>query len=228
MTMQRAGVRSGELTKATISNLDDPSARPITVLFNPTQYTLSKSNSWQSIKVAGSNVPRMEFTSGGATTLNVELLFDTYESGADVRSHVKRIEDLTRISPKTRDKATKVGRPPRCLFSWGKMFSFAAVITSLNVRYSLFLPDGTPVRAWVTLALDECEDAAVQPKQNPTSQGTVGHKVHIVQPGETLDWIAYQEYDDPAAWRFIADVNGLDNPADLRPGQVLEVHPLES
>ncbi|MCH9009037.1 MAG: hypothetical protein IIC21_00245, partial [Chloroflexi bacterium] len=74
---------SGELAKATITNLDDPGAKAIEVLFNPTEYSVSKSNTWQQVKVVGSNVPRLEFTSGGATSLSMDLMFDTYESGED-------------------------------------------------------------------------------------------------------------------------------------------------
>jgi nucleoid-associated protein YgaU len=42
-----------------------------------------------------------------------------------------------------------------------------------------------------------------------------------------LDWIAYQEYGDAAAWRHIAEVNNLHNPLSLVPGQLLKLTPLE-
>ncbi len=223
-----AASQSGELSKATLSNLDDSSAQAITVHFNPTEYSLSKSNSWEPVKIVGSNVPRMEFTSGGSVSLGLELLFDTYEARQDVRAYTDKIFELTKISSKTVDKTTKVGRPPRVMFSWGKVFNFPSVITSFSVQYVLFLSDGTPVRARVSLTLVECEDASAKSAQNPTSQGTLGQKVYVVKPGDTLDRIAYQEYSDSSAWRFLADVNNLDNPMDLRPGQVLAIQPLEA
>lgn len=219
---------SGELAKASLTDLDDPNARPIEFMFNPTEYSLSKSNSWEPVKIVGSNVPRLEFTSGGSISLKLDLLFDTYGSKQDVRTYTDKIFALTKISPKTVDDVTKIGRPPRCMFSWGKVFNFPAVITDINVQYTLFLSDGTPVRARVSLGLQECEDPDVQPRQNPTTQGTLGHKVYVVKPGDTIDWIAYQEYRDPTAWRAIAEANSLDNPRDLRPGQVLAIQPLES
>ena len=214
---------SGELSKATISNLDDPGAQAIEVLFNPTEYSMSKSNTWQKVKIVGSNVPRLEFTSGGATSLSMDLLFDTYESGDDVRDHTGKIYDLTKIEPKTVDKTSGVGRPPKCMFSWGKVFNFAAVITSVSVQYTLFKSDGTPVRARLSLSLEECEDDTKKSPQNPTSQGTMGETIHVVRPGDTIDWIAYEELGDSALWRHIADDNNLDNPMDLRPGQVLGI-----
>lgn len=219
---------SGELAKASLTNLDKPNSRPIVFMFNPTEYSMSKSNSWEPVKIMGSNVPRLEFTSGGSTELSLELLFDTYERGTDVRTtYTNKIFELTKIDQSTVDKATGIGRPPRCMFSWGKVFNFAAVITSFSIQFTLFKSDGTPVRARVSLSLQECEDSDSKPGQNPTTQGTLGHKVYVVKPGDKLDWIAYQEYKDSSVWRFIADNNNLDDPKDLRPGQTLAIQPLE-
>ena len=44
--------------------------------------------------------------------------------------------------------------------------------------------------------------------------------------GQTLDWIAYQEYGDTSAWRHIAQVNNIQNPRNLKAGTVLKLVPL--
>ena len=214
--------QSGELVKASITNLDD-SSQNIEFMFNPTGYSLSKSNSWEPVKVVGMNVPRREFTSGGPTALSLELFFDTYEAGTDVRDYTNKVFNLAKISSKTVDKETGRGRPPKCMFSWGKTFNFPAVVTSVSVNFTLFLSDGTPVRAKVSVSLEEAEDEEQQSPQNPTTQGTLGHKVYTVEPGDTIDRIAYSEYGNPSLWRSIADANDLDNPMDLRPGQILAI-----
>ena len=225
-TSSSQAAASGEITKATLTHME--SNESVGVMFNPTEYSMSKSNSWDPVKIVGSNIPRLEFTSGGSTELSLELLFDTYESGVDVRDHTNKIYKMTQIDSSTVDSATGIGRPPRVLFSWGRVFNFAAVITSFSINYTLFLSDGKPVRARVSLSLQECEDSSQQSPQNPTTQGTIGNKIHIVKPGDTLDRIAYQEYKKSSAWRFIADTNNLDNPRDLRPGQALAIRPLQS
>ena len=169
------------------------------------------------------NVPRREFTSGGPTALSLELFFDTYEAGTDVRDYTNKVFNLAKISSKTVDKETGRGRPPKCMFSWGKTFNFPDVVTSVSVNFTLFLSDGTPVRAKVSVSLEEAEDEEQQSPQNPTTQGTLGHKVYTVKPGDTIDRIAYSEYGNPSLWRSIADANDLDNPMDLRPGQILAI-----
>jgi nucleoid-associated protein YgaU len=99
------------------------------------------------------------------------------------------------------------------------------VITDFSIQYTLFLPNGTPVRARVSLTLLECEDPEQRGSQNPTTQGTPGQKIHLVKPGDTIDRIAYEYYGDSRAWRHLADVNDLDDPLDLRPGQALAIQP---
>jgi nucleoid-associated protein YgaU len=36
-----------------------------------------------------------------------------------------------------------------------------------------------------------------------------------------LDYLAYREYGSASRWREIAEANQLENPLDLRPGQIL-------
>lgn len=215
---------SGELAKATLTNLDDAPRDAIEIMFNPSQYSISKSNSWEEVKVTGSNVPRLEFTSGGSIILSLnDLMFDTYEANEDVRKYTDKFLALTKISPKTIDKTTGIGRPPRVLFSWGKDVKFESVITSLSIDFILFNSDGMPVRAKMSISLQESKDDSVKPGQNPTTQGTRGQKVYIVKPGDTLDRIAYEELGKSGLWREIADNNKLDNPMNLKPGTPLAI-----
>ena len=215
---------SGELAKASLTNLDDSPRSPIEIMFNPTQYSVSKSNTWTEAKITGSNVPRLEFTSGGAMKLTLtDLTFDTYEEKVDVRQYTDKFLALTKISPKTVDRVTAIGRPPRVLFSWGRDVKFESVVTSLSISFTLFNPDGMPVRAKMSITLQESKDEGVKPAQNPTSKGTMGQKVYIVKPGDTLDRIAYEELGDSGLWREIADNNTLNNPMDLKPGLPLAI-----
>ena len=61
--------------KARIINLDDSSELPIDVLFNPNEYTFSKSNTWTKAPIIGGNVPQLEFAGGDSMTLKLQLFF---------------------------------------------------------------------------------------------------------------------------------------------------------
>ena len=165
--------------KATITRVDEPGTS-IECMFNPKEYTFTKQNSWQPAKTKGTNVPPLEFTSGNPATLQLQLMFDTYDTGADVRSeYTDKIFELTHVDPKLINKKSKKGRPPIVRFHWGSAWLFEAVITNLTQKFTLFTETGTPVRAILDVTFSQVKDAKLFPPQNPTSGGPGG--------GQSLD-----------------------------------------
>ncbi len=211
------------LEKAYITNLETNEQIPC--LFNPTEYTISKSNRWDSVKVMGDDVPMPKFISGDAMKLTMTLFFDTYEEKKDVREYTDKLFKLMSVDPKLRNKKNKKGRPPRCMFNWGKKWGFKAIITQMKQRYTLFLEDGTPVRATVDVTFQQVEKEGTYPAQNPTTQGDIDQSVRVVKPGDRLDLIAYEEYGDPTLWKHIAEANDIADPLEIEPGQQLVIVP---
>ena len=211
-----------QLQKAQITNL--ATGDVLTCLFNPKEYALTRQNQWEAAKTKGGNVPSIEFKSGQPATLQMQLFFDTYSDGQDVRKHTGPLWGLMHAdptNPKLVNKKTKVARPPTVKFQWGKTISFEAAITNLTQRYTLFLPDGTPVRATVDVTFLQVKDEKQLPLQNPTSHGEGGERLWTVRQGDSLVSIAQEHFGDPNAWRQIADVNHLERVRPLAPGTVL-------
>lgn len=205
--------------KAVITNLD--TNKGFSVQFNPTEYSYTKTNQWDKVVIPASNVPNAAFKGGEPTELKVQFLIDTYESKTSAKDEVAKFVDLTTIATFKGESP----RPPKCKFSWGAGW-LVGVVTSLSVRYTMFLDTGVPVRATVDLNFRECFDPEHKQGQMSPPMGTPGHKVVVVMPGDTIDAIATREYADPTAWRYIAETNQLDNPKRLLPGQTLLIEDL--
>lgn len=211
------------LAHATITNLDKGGI-PIKCMFNPKEYSFSKTNSWESGKTPSKNAPELQFTGGQPATLTMQLFFDTYAQGKDVRkAYTDAFWELMNIDPSKKDNKNKYGRPPQVLFQWGTNWAFKAVITSLKQQFTLFLSDGTPVRATLDVTFQQLQDTAQLAPQNPTSAGVGGERVWQVKAGDTLSWIAFREYGDATKWRAIANANGLIQVRELTPGTVLVI-----
>jgi nucleoid-associated protein YgaU len=198
--------------------------------FNPKEYSFAKSNSWKVEQKAGHNVPQVTFGGGQPATLQMELLFDTYTLGrrggaaVDVRrEYTDKLWKLMLVDKALQDPKSKKARPPKVRFQWGKAWSFVAVVTSLQQKFTLFDADGTPVRAAVTIAFQQLQDTAELARQNPTSGGVSADRVWTVTDGDTLASIAHKEYGDPARWRTIAAANNLAAVRRLAPGLVLVI-----
>jgi hypothetical protein len=193
--------------------------------FNPTEYSLSKTNEWKYKQVTGTSFTAPEFGGGAPRQMELSLLFDqTFPPyGMSVREATATLLDAMEVpSGKTGGSPTAV--PPFVTFQWGKLV-FKGAMTSLSITYKLFKPDGDPLRADVKVSLKQAE--AAQKGQNPTTRATAGFGVHTVRDGDTLPSISYQAYGDATKWRLIAEANRVDNPLHLRRGTPLSLPRLE-
>ena len=127
--------------KAKLSMLDTegkPIGAPIPVQFNPDKYSKSWNLTWQEIG------QKLQWTKTAPGDFTLTVKFDSYEQGKNVTKMTKKIREM--LDP-------SAGRKPMgCLFQWGKVV-FKGVVKSIKEDYTLFLPDGTPVRSELTLTL---------------------------------------------------------------------------
>ncbi len=194
----------------------------VSCMFNPFEYTVSKANSYEEKSKNNSDVPHVEFKKGGPQTLKLSLTFDTYEKQEDVSKLTNQLWKLMESKTRREGNKDKKVPPPEVAFEWG-VFRFVAVITDMTQKFTLFKPDGTPVRAKVDVTLTQHIDVNDYPGQNPTSGGGPVQRVRQVVAGDRLDTIAYEVYGDAAKWRAIAVSNHIFNPLVLRAGQQLTI-----
>ena len=157
--------------------------------------------------------------------MSLQLMFDTTDSGDAVTRHtgkVLKLMDVDASLPGT-DPQTNNARPPYVVFHWGNLHSFKAVVSSLNLQFTYFSSTGVPLRAKVDLSLTQFAQSSAFGPQNPTSGTPEPHRVHRVQPGETLDRISARYYGDSTRWRTIATANGVVDPLALRTGSLLSI-----
>jgi len=187
------------------------------VMFNPEEYTLNKDNNFAAQAVPGLSGPILQFVHGNMRTLEMELFFDTYEAQTDVRQRTNNIVNLLNIN-------SELHAPPVLRVAWASL-QFRCVLARASQKYILFLPDGTPVRAKLTVSFSEYIDPNQEAKQvnRQTANFT---KIHVVQLGETLSDIAGRLYKNAQVWRPIAIVNNVENPRQLQAGQELQIPPL--
>ncbi len=187
--------------------------------FNPKELSLTKSAKWKREAQRGakkSGVP--EFTGSDPCKLSLEMFFDATDTMGD--RVVKSVEKLFECCvPTTESLQQKKGSPPWVIFRWGGLTGFAAYVSSVAVKYTLFTPSGTPVRAVCTVTIEEISGELGG--QNPTSGALAARETHTVIVGDTLPSIAFRAYGDPTMWRALAEANDIDDPMRLRNGATL-------
>lgn len=200
----------------------------IPVQFNPTEYGLEKSAQLAEIAIPGIDSPILQFVRGQNERLTLELFYDTTRLGmaepaVDVRVMTNAIYQLVKIQPKTH-------APPRVRFIWGRGLSFKALVENVQQRHTVFSPTGAPLRATLTVTFREYR--TLQEQLAELNLQSADHtRQRVVRRGETLTGIAAEEYDDPTAWRRIADhpdnARALPDPRRPVPGTTLLIPPLD-
>ncbi|MCR8633774.1 MULTISPECIES: LysM peptidoglycan-binding domain-containing protein [Paenibacillus] len=206
------------LKKAQIIVDKGNSKETISVLFNPNEYSLDTSNSYSWDSVPGLSMPIGQFVSGGTTSLTMDIFFDTYEKGTDVRAYTKKISGLL-------DVEKDLHAPPVCRFVWGSL-DFKGVVEKVNQRFTMFLDSGIPVRATLKVTFRSWQSKKEQ-LQNIPRQSADRTKQKLLKQGEQLWMVAAHEYENPGLWREIANANGIDNPLKLQSGRRITVPRLE-
>ena len=189
--------------------------------FNPKELSIQKSAKWERKPARGAKTAGPpEFTGADPCKLTLEIFFDATDSLDG--SVVDRVEQLFSCCvPTDESLGKKKASPPLVVLHWGKVTSFAAFVTSVQAKYTLFTPDGTPIRATCNVSLEEMPGDPLG--QNPTSGALAARALHTVVAGDSLASIAYREYGDPTLWRPLAAFNGIDDPIRLRLGRSLFV-----
>jgi len=210
----------------------------IDVQFNPTQLSFNKGVQIADIPIPGLDTPLLQFVRGQNESLSVDLFFDSTEGGmgANARSvteYSDQFYQLVKIEPDSH-------APPICEFIWNDKFpgtnistemgnqkrnSFKCIVESVRHQYTLFSPEGIPLRATLSVNLREYKTLNEQLAQlNLNSPDRT--QVQVVQSGDTLSSIAQQHYRRPGEWRLIADANNIQDPRRMTPGTFLTVPPM--
>ncbi|MCX5357762.1 LysM peptidoglycan-binding domain-containing protein [Streptomyces sp. NBC_00124] len=222
-------VLTHEPAKATIVNTF--TRESFGVMYNPDELKLEQGNTFAEVGVPGLGTPPVQYVRGKARILSMELFFDSYEEGTDVRRLTSPVVALL-------DKDPREQAPPVLLFSLGRL-QFQCVLVEAGQRFTMFLRDGTPVRSTLSVRFQEYVRVEVDVRQglffgSPTvsaavnAVGTVigvGTTLHVTTASDTLSGIAGAYLGDPGLWREIARANRIDDPLNLPPGRTLVIPP---
>ena len=135
-------------------------------------------------------------------------------------------EQVEKLRSIAYDYSGEEHEPDAVQLDWGtELRAFQARLTSLEIDYTLFDPDGAPLRATLSLefieALTEAQVALEANNQSPD----LTHIVRVVE-GDTLPLLCERIYKDVSKYLEIARFNDLDNFRQLVPDTLLRFPPM--
>lgn len=228
------------LTKAMIVIYKDSgkSIDKVECAFNPSQYTIKSSANYKEDHSIGTDVSRMIFLSGAQKEFSTTLFFDSegevgragtlleaLKTPSKNSSSVKPVTDTMKKITSAVQVSGSDHKPPLVAFLWGNL-SFKGVITSVTETFTMFDPFGKPIRGKLDLTIKEALEEGLTKKSEPF-ESPDRTKYRTVLEGSSLWSMAYEEYGDCEKWRLIAKANGILNPLQIYPGQVLKIPALQ-
>lgn len=230
-----------------VAFLVEPGGRRIECLLNPEGLTVTRRAGVERRRSPGgafvgrglSDDP-IAFTGGGATELDLDLLFDVElarpaPTSPDVRALTRPLWELTENAAED----GRYGRPPTVRFVWGKRWNVPGVLTAAAERFERFDSGGAPARSWMRVHLVRVPEPPAEPEPD-LADAELLEGLHEVLPDvlegtpsegladppdgaaallptgpgtlPRLDLLAWRLVGNPGGWREIARRFGLDHP----------------
>jgi len=144
--------------KLTIGSLDNPDLA-VETDYNPKEVALSRTVPWGPKQHVGGTELDPEFTGSQPRSMDLELFFDSVETGYPLQGIITNLETMATPMDHTATNETK-RRPHYCLVTWGQGERAAfppmrCVIESVTTRITMFARDGAPLRLVANIKVRE-------------------------------------------------------------------------
>ncbi len=230
-------VENGKLIKVLIYAFEDEAFRrkskispnPISLPVNPESFT-------QNFKVAvnqqqgqGSQGTSLQYKGTKPEELKLEFVFDGTQTieGYKYNSDDHSVKAQLKIFMDTvYNMKGEIHRPHFLKIHWGDGFKFPCILSNLDLNYTLFKPDGDPLRIKASATflnyIAQKERVLREKKKSPD----LTH-VRLVKAGNRLDLMTYDIYKESRFVSQVARANGLTTFRQIKPGIEVVFPPLD-
>lgn len=226
---------SGSLERMVITAFSDAqynsqTGDPFTVWINPASYTHDFTIRYSDRQAQGSAGPSPEYDRVGQESISFDLVFDATGvvpppiPGAALPSDgvAGLVDSFVKLTATVNGV---IHRPNYLKLSWAQL-QFQCVLSKLKIVYTLFKPNGTPIRAKVsTTFMSFASEKQIAAEANMASPD-MSHLI-TVQAGDTLPDLCHRIYGSSTFYLRVAAFNGLTGFRALPPGTRLIFPPMQ-
>ncbi|OGG94543.1 MAG: hypothetical protein A2527_00910 [Candidatus Lambdaproteobacteria bacterium RIFOXYD2_FULL_50_16] len=222
---------TGQLEKMKISVYNDIEGHAFIdsfdLMFNPTSYQEKIEIDYTSQTATGSATTSYTFNQVKPQVYNFEFLIDgtgaSQQTESDQPTDVAGMVELFMLL--TAKWSGDTHQPQYCKLIWGQL-SRMTVLRSATTTYSLFKPDGTPLRAKINAQFDCVDGLKIQQARAAANSPDMTH-VRSLESGDSLSKMTYQIYGDLRYYPLVAHFNNFDSIRQIEPGTQIVFPPLD-
>ena len=234
MKLQKLTIKAYKKRSRSVTDLIKPDGT-YEAMFNPESFSQKYEIEYGKNQGLNSTNKEVSYARSKPRELNLKLIVDgtgVHEMGLlqfgrqkTVSDRVKDFLDLTfRMNG-------SIHEPNFLVVEWGGKedggLIFSCRLGSVNVTYTSFNRDGSPLRAELDVTLISDQDIKKRMAKENKSSPDLTHS-RVVKSGDTLPLLTKEVYGSSMYYLRVAQANDLDNFRNLTPGQELFFPPLES
>jgi Contractile injection system tube protein len=192
-------------------------------MFNPNQFTLKYEVDYERQNARGTSSSPLPFQNIKPREFTLELHIDGTGLAAELTDVAEKVNSFLQVAAEYNGD---IHRTPYLKVVWGAFVS-KCVLKAADVAFTLFKPDGSPLRGKITATFMEAHPDRLRARSERANSPDLTH-VRQAKAGDTLPWMTHGIYKTPDYYVQIAQVNDLDNFRKLKPGQQLRFPPVRS
>jgi hypothetical protein len=202
--------------------------RSFTTPINPETFTRTSHIELDTTRGHGQPGTDPRYKSTAPEELKIDFILDgtkTMEGYVEKYKTMEVSEQITEFNDCVQYEG-KIHRPRFLIVRWGSEVKFPCVLSHMEIIYSLFKPNGDPLRAKISATFLKYETPESLIAANRISSPDLTHQ-RVSKEGDRLDLMCQDIYDDPGFLLQIARANDLTSPRNLKPGIALAFPPLD-
>ena len=177
---------------------------------NPEKYAQTFKVEYDVKPAQGSQGVEGKFKSSAPTELKLDFVFDGTNTVYGYAQEGKSVpEQLEAFKACVYDLSGDIHQPKYLKVIWTD-FVFDCILTELQITYTLFSPDGVPLRAKLGCTFLNYRETERRVAEEGKSSPDLTH-VRDVKESDTLPLMVNTIYGDPNLYLEVARVNGLTN-----------------
>ncbi len=197
--------------------------KPYVVMINPESLKLQKSVEYDKKQAPDSSSSSQRYKSTPSDKLNFDIVIDCTGLVDSKRTVMK--DEIQALENIVYTYQGEIHRPNFVKIQWGKNMVFKGVLDSLDISYTYFRPDGSPLRAKVSMSFSQYISPSTLEKLDKKESPDVSHIVHVID-GETLPQLCKRIWNDESYYVQVAAYNKLDKFRKLKGGDKLIFPPI--
>lgn len=196
---------------------------PYLMMLNPESVKWQRSIEYNQQQAPDSSTASQRYKSTPSDKLNFDVVIDC--TGIVDPKRINMAKEITTLENIIFTYNGNIHRPNFVKVQWGKDLIFNGVLSSFDISYTLFRPDGSPLRAKISLGFSQYIAPQTVKIQDKQASPDVSHLVTVVE-GVSLPQLCEQVWDEADCYIQAARYNDLNKFRNMKGIEILIFPPI--